>query len=191
MRQIQGESLNIGSVADVGACYYYQKQFFTGEDNPLSKPDRRMHSTSRCRAFRPATPAIWCPRSERPGLSGDAPNRGLRPGICPFSSGRSRRAPSSASRTRAGAFRCRIARPELRDAGVRRHWRQRIHRRRDALECCGFISTIDTRPSRNWSIWYHTLNVGSGRAVAAKQIFRASTTAASASAARTRRSTAA
>lgn len=43
MRQIMGESLNIGSVLTWGPCYYYQKQFFTGQDNPLSKPDRRMH----------------------------------------------------------------------------------------------------------------------------------------------------
>jgi hypothetical protein len=26
-----------------GPCYYYQKQFFTAEDNPLSTADRRMH----------------------------------------------------------------------------------------------------------------------------------------------------
>ena len=43
MRQIMGESLNVGSVLTWGPCYYYQKQFFTGQDNPLSKPDRRMH----------------------------------------------------------------------------------------------------------------------------------------------------
>ena len=43
MRQILGESLNIGSVLTWGPCYYYQKQFFSGEDNPLSKVDRRMH----------------------------------------------------------------------------------------------------------------------------------------------------
>jgi len=43
MRQILGESLNIGSVLTWGPCYYYQKQFFSGQDNPLSKPDRRMH----------------------------------------------------------------------------------------------------------------------------------------------------
>jgi hypothetical protein len=43
MRQILGESLNVGSVLTWGPCYYYQKQFFTGQDNPLSKADRRMH----------------------------------------------------------------------------------------------------------------------------------------------------
>jgi hypothetical protein len=43
MRQILGEALNIGAVLTWGPCYYYQKQFFTAEDNPLSTPDRRMH----------------------------------------------------------------------------------------------------------------------------------------------------
>jgi hypothetical protein len=43
IRQILGEALNIGSVLTWGPCYYYQKQFFTGQDNPLSKPERLMH----------------------------------------------------------------------------------------------------------------------------------------------------
>jgi hypothetical protein len=43
MRQINGEALNIGSVLTWGPCYYYQKQFFTAEDNALSTGDRRMH----------------------------------------------------------------------------------------------------------------------------------------------------
>jgi hypothetical protein len=43
MRQVDGEALNIGAVLTWGPCYYYQKQFFTGEDSSLSKADRRMH----------------------------------------------------------------------------------------------------------------------------------------------------
>jgi hypothetical protein len=43
MRQLLGESLNLASVLTWGPCYYYQKQFFSGADNPLSKPDRLMH----------------------------------------------------------------------------------------------------------------------------------------------------
>jgi hypothetical protein len=42
-RQIEGEALSLGSVLTWGPCYYYQKQFFTGQDNPLSKPGRLMH----------------------------------------------------------------------------------------------------------------------------------------------------
>ncbi|HTB10196.1 MAG TPA: CehA/McbA family metallohydrolase [Bryobacteraceae bacterium] len=43
LRQILGERLNIGSVLTWGPDYYYQKQFFSGHDDPLSKPDRLMH----------------------------------------------------------------------------------------------------------------------------------------------------
>jgi hypothetical protein len=43
MRQILGERLNIGSVLTWGPDYYYQKQFFSGHDDPLSQPDRLMH----------------------------------------------------------------------------------------------------------------------------------------------------
>lgn len=43
IRQILGEHLNIGSVLTWGPDYYYQKQFFSGHDDPLSQPDRLMH----------------------------------------------------------------------------------------------------------------------------------------------------
>jgi hypothetical protein len=43
IRQIQGEHLNIGSVLTWGPDYYYQKQFFSAKDHPLSKPDQLMH----------------------------------------------------------------------------------------------------------------------------------------------------
>ncbi|HTT60794.1 MAG TPA: CehA/McbA family metallohydrolase [Bryobacteraceae bacterium] len=43
VRQISGERLNVGSVLTWGPDYYYQKQFFSGHDDPLSKPDELMH----------------------------------------------------------------------------------------------------------------------------------------------------
>ncbi|HVO99769.1 MAG TPA: CehA/McbA family metallohydrolase [Bryobacteraceae bacterium] len=43
LRQILGERLNIGSVLTWGPDYYYQKQFFSGHDDPLSQPNRLMH----------------------------------------------------------------------------------------------------------------------------------------------------
>jgi hypothetical protein len=43
VRLILGEKLNVGAVLTWGPCYYYQKQFFTGKDDPLSKPDELMH----------------------------------------------------------------------------------------------------------------------------------------------------
>ncbi len=43
MRQIEGEKLNVGSVLTWGPDYYYQKQFFSGKDDPLSTTCSRMH----------------------------------------------------------------------------------------------------------------------------------------------------
>ncbi|HMC58743.1 MAG TPA: CehA/McbA family metallohydrolase, partial [Candidatus Solibacter sp.] len=43
IRQILGERLNIASVLTWGPDYYYQKQFFSAKDDPLSKPNRLMH----------------------------------------------------------------------------------------------------------------------------------------------------
>ena len=40
--QIEGEALNVASVLIWGPSYYHQKQYFKGEDHPLSKPDRLM-----------------------------------------------------------------------------------------------------------------------------------------------------
>jgi hypothetical protein len=40
--QIDGEGLNLASVLTWGPSYYFQRQFFSGEDHPLSKPDRLM-----------------------------------------------------------------------------------------------------------------------------------------------------
>jgi hypothetical protein len=41
--QIDGEGLNLASVLTWGPSYYFQKQFFSGSDHPLSTPDRLMH----------------------------------------------------------------------------------------------------------------------------------------------------
>jgi hypothetical protein len=43
IRQILGEHLNLASVLTWGPDYYHQKQFFSGQDHPLSKPDQLMH----------------------------------------------------------------------------------------------------------------------------------------------------
>ncbi|HEY7057734.1 MAG TPA: CehA/McbA family metallohydrolase [Vicinamibacterales bacterium] len=41
--QIDGEALNVACVLTWGPSYYYQKQFFSGQDHPLSTPTRLMH----------------------------------------------------------------------------------------------------------------------------------------------------
>jgi len=56
IRQILGEGLNIGSVLTWGPDYYYQKQFFSGKDDPLSKPDSLMHYDLEVSGF-PSSPA--------------------------------------------------------------------------------------------------------------------------------------
>jgi hypothetical protein len=43
MRQVRGEALNVGAVLTWGPCYYHQKQFFSGKDDPLSTEDRLLH----------------------------------------------------------------------------------------------------------------------------------------------------
>ena len=43
LRQILGENLNIGAVLTWGPSWYYQKQFFSSIDHPLSRADRVMH----------------------------------------------------------------------------------------------------------------------------------------------------
>src|SRR6184192_1255889 len=42
-RQVQGERLNVSCVLTWGPCYYYQKKFFTGKDDPQSQPNELMH----------------------------------------------------------------------------------------------------------------------------------------------------
>jgi len=42
-RQVRGENLNIAAVLTWGPDYYYQKQFFSGQDNPLSTRSCLMH----------------------------------------------------------------------------------------------------------------------------------------------------
>ncbi|HEX5484272.1 MAG TPA: CehA/McbA family metallohydrolase [Terriglobia bacterium] len=42
-RQVRGEHLNVGCTLIWGPCYYYQKQFFSGKDNPASRPGCLLH----------------------------------------------------------------------------------------------------------------------------------------------------
>ena len=43
MRQIRGEHVNVSSVLTWGPDYYFQKQFFSGHDHPLSTQRQLMH----------------------------------------------------------------------------------------------------------------------------------------------------
>jgi len=43
IRQVRGESLNVGSVLTWGPCYYHQKRYFSGQDDSRSTADSLLH----------------------------------------------------------------------------------------------------------------------------------------------------
>jgi hypothetical protein len=162
MRQIDGEALNIGAVLTWGPCYYYQKQFFSGQDNPLSKADRRMHYDLEVSGFPsshaghlvllglkdqdyPETHRIedW-PSWDLPILKwGKA--QGATVGFAHSGWGlevQDRAIPS-------------YEMPAFDGIGANEYVVDVTHP--DAVD---FISTIDTPPVWELSMWYHTLNVG-------------------------------
>jgi hypothetical protein len=162
MRQIMGESLNIGSVLTWGPCYYYQKQFFTGQDNPLSKPDRRMHYDLEVSGFPsshsghlvllglkdqdyPKTHRIedW-PSWNLPILKW-AKSQGAIVGFAHSGWGlqvQDRAVPS-------------FEMPAFDGIGANEYIVDVTH-----PNAVDFISTVDTPTVAELSIWYHTLNVG-------------------------------
>jgi hypothetical protein len=162
MRQILGESLNVGSVLTWGPCYYYQKQFFTGQDNPLSKPDRRMHYDLEVSGFPsshsghlvllglkdqdyPKTHRIedW-PSWNLPILKW-AKSQGAVVGFAHSGWGlqvQDRAVPS-------------FEMPAFDGIGANEYIVDVTH-----PNAVDFISTVDTPTVAELSIWYHTLNVG-------------------------------
>ena len=162
MRQIDGESLNVGAVLTWGPCYYYQKQFFTGQDNALSKTDRRMHYDLEVSGFPsshsghlvllglkdqdyPQTHRIedW-PSWDLPILKW-ARTQGAVVGFAHSGWGLEVRDGSIPS----------FDMPAFDGIGANEYVVDVTHP--DAVD---FISTIDTPPAWELSIWYHTLNVG-------------------------------
>jgi hypothetical protein len=162
IRQIQGEALNLGSVLTWGPCYYYQKQFFTGEDHGLSKPDRLMHYDLEVSGFPsshsghlvllglkdqdyPKTHRIedW-PSWDLPILKW-ARSQGAVVGFAHSGWGldvQDRQIPS-------------FEMPAFDSIGANEYIVDVTH-----PGTVDFISTMDTPPVAELSIWYHTLNVG-------------------------------
>jgi hypothetical protein len=162
MRQILGESLNIGSVLTWGPCYYYQKQFFSGQDHPLSKADRRMHYDLEVSGFPsshsghlvllglkdqdyPKTHRIedW-PSWNLPILKW-AKSQGAVVGFAHSGWGlevQDREIPS-------------FEMPAFDGIGANEYIVDVTH-----ANAVDFISTVDTPTVAELSIWYHTLNVG-------------------------------
>src|SRR5262245_44009370 len=161
-RQIRGEALNIGSVLTWGPCYYYQKQFFTGQDNPLSKADRRIHYDLEVSGFPsshaghlvllglkdqdyPKTHRIedW-PSWDLPILKW-AKSQGAVVGFAHSGLGlqvRDRNIPS-------------FEMPAFDSIGANEYIVDVTH-----PNTIDFISTVNTPAVSELSIWYHTLNVG-------------------------------
>jgi hypothetical protein len=162
MRQILGESLNIGSVLTWGPCYYYQKQFFSGQDNPLSKPDRRMHYDLEVSGFPSSHSGHLVllglkdqdyPKTHRIGdwPSWDLPilkwakSQGAVVGFAHSGWGlqvQDQQIPS-------------FEMPPFDGIGANEYIVDVTH-----PNAVDFISTVDTPTVAELSIWYHTLNVG-------------------------------
>jgi len=56
--------------ADLGPDYYYQKQFFSGHDDPLSTPRQLMHYDLEVSGFLQAIPVTRAAQPKKSGLSG-------------------------------------------------------------------------------------------------------------------------
>ena len=162
MRQILGESLNIGSVLTWGPCYYYQKQFFSGQDHPLSKSERRMHYDLEVSGFPSSHSGHLVllglkdqdyPKTHRIGdwPSWDLPilkwarSQGAVVGFAHSGWGlqvQDQRVPS-------------FEMPAFDGIGANEYIVDVTH-----PNAVDFISTVDTPSVAELSIWYHTLNVG-------------------------------
>src|SRR5215470_9846782 len=162
VRQIQGEKLNVGAVLAWGPCYYYQKQFFSGKDHALSKPNGLMHYDLEVSGF-PSSHAghlvllgltnqdyPHCVRIEQwptwdlPVLRW-AKSQGALTGFAHSGWGlavRSREIPNYEV-------------PSFDFIGANEYIVDVTHP--DAVD---FISTMDTPYPWELNIWYHTLNVG-------------------------------
>ncbi len=161
MRQVLGESLNIGAVLTWGPSWYYQKQFFSATDDVVSKPERLLHYDVEVSGF-PSSHAghlvlMGLKEDDYPGTtrieewpSWDLPilrwakSQG---GVVGFShsgwglSVLSEELPS-------------YEMPGFDSIGANEYIVDVTH---DAVD---FISAVDTPYVWELSIWYHTLNVG-------------------------------
>ena len=162
IRQVLGESLNVASVLTWGPCYYYQKQFFSGKDDPLSKPDRIMHYDLEVSGF-PSSHAghtifLGLKEQDYPGASRieqwpswDLPilqwgkKQGAVVGFAHSGWGlelQGRDLPS-------------YEMPAFDGIGANEYIVDVTH-----PDTVDFISTVDTPYTAELNIWYHTLNVG-------------------------------
>ncbi len=148
IRQLLGESLNIGSVLTWGPDYYYQKQFFSGKDDPLSIPDRLMHYDLEVSGF-PSSHAghivlLNLKQQDYPGTKRieDWPTWDLPI----FRWAKSQGAIVGFAHSGWGLQVNGAGLPSYRNAGLRRHRRQRVHRRRDVIRIRSISFPRSIRP---------------------------------------------
>ena len=161
MRHILGEDLNVGCVLSWGPCWYYQKQFFEGENHKLSTDDYLMRYDVEVSGFPSSHAGHLCllrlKEDDYPGTtrieewpSWDLPvlkwgkEQG---GIVGFShSGWGLRV--------AGDELPNYNMPPFDGIGANEYIVDVTH------GVCDFISSVDTPAVWELNIWYHTLNCG-------------------------------
>jgi hypothetical protein len=162
MRQILGESLNVGSVLTWGPCYYHQKQFFTGLDDKLSRPGRLMHYDLEVSGF-PSSHAghlvlLGLKDQDYPGTARieDWPSWGLP--ILRWARGQGAVVGFAHSGWGLQVKTAELPNDEMPgfdSIGANEYIVDVTHP--DSVD---FISTVDTPHVWELNIWYHTLNVG-------------------------------
>ena len=161
IRQVLGESLNIGAVLTWGPSWYYQKQFFSAADDAVSEPQRLLHYDVEVSGF-PSSHAghlvlLGLKEDDYPGTTriDDWPSWDLpilrwgksQGGVVGFSHSGwglavlSEELPS-------------YEMPGFDSIGANEYIVDVTH---DAVD---FISAVDSPYVWELSIWYHTLNVG-------------------------------
>ena len=161
MRHILGEDLNVGCVLSWGPCWYYQKQFFQGDVNPLSTSRYLMRYDVEVSGFPSSHAGHLCllrlKEDDYPGTtkieewpSWDLPvlQWGKKQGaVVGFShSGWGLQVPGDELPN--------YNMPPFDGIGANEYIVDVVH------DACDFISAVDTPFVWEMSIWYHTLNCG-------------------------------
>lgn len=161
MRHILGEDLNVGCVLAWGPCWYHQKQFFQGKNDPLSTPQNLMRYDVEVSGF----PSSHCghlvllrlKEDDYPGteLIDQWPSWDLpimrwakeQGGVVGFAhSGTGLEVPATSLPT--------YDVPAFDSIGANEYIMDVTH------GACDFISAVDTPAVWELNIWYHTLNCG-------------------------------
>lgn len=160
-RHILGEDLNVGCVLSWGPCWYFQKQYFEGKVNALSRPDYLMRYDVEVSGFPSSHAGHLCllrlKEDDFPGTSRieEWPSWDLpvlkwgkeQGGVVGFShSGHGLHVASEELPN--------LLIPPFDGIGANEYIVDVVH------GVCDFISAVDTPPMWELNIWYHTNNCG-------------------------------